>query len=179
MLRATPGFIDIRPADANETVEAWKIAVQRNDKPVALMLTRQNVPTIDRSVCAPASGVTRGAYVLADAAGDAAPELILIASGSEVQLRWRHASASPPCALTCRASLVPPLRRSDRSIARASCWRRAAGGSQSGRSQRLAPVGRRRRRRNRSTARRLGAGGPFEQLATARTSTSAQGQLAR
>jgi transketolase len=84
ILRATPGFTDIRPADASETVEAWKIALQHGDGPVALMLTRQNLPIIDRSTCAPASGVTRGAYVLADADGGA-PELILIASGSEVQ----------------------------------------------------------------------------------------------
>jgi len=86
MLRATPNFVELRPADANETVEAWKIALQHRDGPVGLMLTRQNLPTIDRAVYAPASGVARGAYVLADAAGDAAPELILIASGSEVAL---------------------------------------------------------------------------------------------
>ena len=86
MLRATPNFIDLRPADANETVEAWKIALERTDAPVGLMLTRQNLPTIDRSVYAPASGVARGAYVLADSAGDGAPDVILMASGSEVQL---------------------------------------------------------------------------------------------
>ncbi len=85
MLRATPNFIDLRPADANETVEAWKIALEASDAPVGLMLTRQNLPTIDRSVYGAASGVARGAYVLADAAGDGAPELILLASGSEVQ----------------------------------------------------------------------------------------------
>ena len=86
ILRATPGFTDIRPADANETVEAWKIAMQHGDGPVALMLTRQNLPVIDRATCAPASGVARGAYVLADADGAATPDVILIASGSEVQL---------------------------------------------------------------------------------------------
>ncbi|MEE4274510.1 MAG: transketolase [Thermoleophilia bacterium] len=83
MLRATPNFVELRPADANETVEAWRIALQHRDGPVGLMLTRQNLPTIDRGAYGPASGVARGAYVLADAAGDA-PELILIASGSEV-----------------------------------------------------------------------------------------------
>ena len=86
ILRATPNCVELRPADANETVEAWKVALQTDDGPVALMLTRQNLPTIDRSVYAPASGVARGAYVLADAAGSAAPDIILMASGSEVQL---------------------------------------------------------------------------------------------
>jgi transketolase len=86
MMRATPGFTDIRPADASETVEAWKIALRHDDGPVALMLTRQNLPVIDRATYAPASDVARGAYVLADAAAGAPPELILIASGSEVQL---------------------------------------------------------------------------------------------
>jgi transketolase len=86
ILRATPNCVELRPADANETVEAWKVALQNADGPVALMLTRQNLPTIDRNVYAPASGVARGAYVLADAAGSAAPDVILMASGSEVQL---------------------------------------------------------------------------------------------
>jgi transketolase len=89
-LRAIPGVIDIRPADANETMEAWKVALRTNDAPVALMLTRQRVPTIDREKYASADGVARGAYVLADAGGagaaDAPPDIILIAGGSEVQL---------------------------------------------------------------------------------------------
>ncbi len=85
ILRATPNWVELRPADANETVEAWKVALQHRDGPVGLMLTRQNLPTIDRGTYGPASGVARGAYVLADAAGGA-PELILIASGSEVAL---------------------------------------------------------------------------------------------
>jgi transketolase len=84
ILRATPNWIDLRPADANETVEAWRIALQHRDGPVGLMLTRQNLPTIDRSTHAPASGIARGAYVLADAADGGAPDVILIASGSEV-----------------------------------------------------------------------------------------------
>jgi transketolase len=86
ILRATPNWIDLRPADANETVEAWKVALQQDDGPVALMLTRQGLPTIDRTVYAPASGIARGAYVLGDAAADAVPEVILIGSGSEVAL---------------------------------------------------------------------------------------------
>ena len=62
ILRATPNWTELRPADANETVEAWKIALQHDDGPVALMLTRQNLPTIDRDKYAPASGIARGAY---------------------------------------------------------------------------------------------------------------------
>lgn len=86
ILRATPNWTELRPADANETVEAWKLALQHDDGPVALVLTRQKLPTIDRTKYAPASGITRGAYVLADAAGDGLADLLLIASGSEVQL---------------------------------------------------------------------------------------------
>jgi transketolase len=86
ILRATPNMTDLRPADANETIEAWKVALQTDDGPVALVLTRQNLPTIDRAIYAPASGVARGAYVLADSEGEAAPDVILMASGSEVQL---------------------------------------------------------------------------------------------
>ncbi|MEZ0395172.1 MAG: transketolase [Anaerolineales bacterium] len=84
-LRAIPGLVVIRPADANETVVAWKVAVERRAGPTALILTRQNVPTLDRSLYAPADGLARGAYVLADL-GDGEPDLILMASGSEVQL---------------------------------------------------------------------------------------------
>ncbi|MGO8684878.1 MAG: transketolase [Thermoleophilia bacterium] len=86
ILRATPNWTELRPADANETVEAWKLALQHDNGPVALVLTRQKLPTIDRTKYAPASGIARGAYVLADAAGDSLADLILIASGSEVQL---------------------------------------------------------------------------------------------
>ena len=86
MLRATPGFVDLRPADANETVEAWKIALQTTGAPVGLMLTRQNLPTIDREKYAPAGGVARGAYVMDDDSGGGVPDVILMASGSEVAL---------------------------------------------------------------------------------------------
>ncbi len=84
-LRAMPGLILIRPGDANEVVEAWKIAVQSRKEPVALVLTRQALPTLDRSKFAPASGVQKGAYVLADAPGGK-PDVILMATGSEVPL---------------------------------------------------------------------------------------------
>jgi transketolase len=84
-LRAIPNLIVIRPCDANETAVAWQVAMEQKNRPVALALTRQNVPTLDRSQYAPAEGLRRGAYVLADAP-DHHPDVILIASGSEVQL---------------------------------------------------------------------------------------------
>jgi len=84
-LRAIPGLTVLRPCDANETVEAWKWAVSHRSGPIALILTRQALPTLDRDIYAPASELARGAYVLADI-GDKQPELILMASGSEVGL---------------------------------------------------------------------------------------------
>ena len=84
-LRAIPNMSVIRPADANETVEAWKLAIMRRDGPTALILTRQELPTLDRSVVADASELAKGAYVLSDF-GEGEPELILMASGSEVSL---------------------------------------------------------------------------------------------
>jgi transketolase len=84
-LRCIPGLITLRPADANEVVEAWKVILQLQHEPAALVLTRQAVPTLDRSKYAPAAGVSRGAYILADAQGGK-PDVILMASGSEVSL---------------------------------------------------------------------------------------------
>ncbi len=84
-LRAVPGLDVIRPADANEVAEAWRVAIDRTHQPVALVLTRQDVPILDRSRYASAEGLRRGGYVLADADGGD-PELILIATGSEVAL---------------------------------------------------------------------------------------------
>ncbi|MHA2360864.1 MAG: transketolase [Candidatus Thorarchaeota archaeon] len=84
-LRAIPNLLLIRPADANEVVEAWKIAINRRDGPTVLVLTRQGVPIQDRSVYSSASGLERGAYVMADL-GKKNPEIILMASGSEVDL---------------------------------------------------------------------------------------------
>jgi transketolase len=84
-LRAIPDMTVIRPADSNETAVAWKVAIEQRHRPTLLALTRQNVPTIDRSLFASAEGLERGAYVLADL-GDGDPELILMASGSEVSL---------------------------------------------------------------------------------------------
>lgn len=84
-LRAIPGLVVLRPADANEVVEAYRYILQLRHKPAVLALSRQPLPTVDRSRYAPASGLSRGAYVLAEAA-DGKPDLILIASGSEVSL---------------------------------------------------------------------------------------------
>ena len=84
-LRAVPGLITLRPADANEVVEAWRVIMQRRHEPVALILTRQAVPTLDRTRCASAEGLQRGAYVLLDAQRGA-PDILLLATGSEVAL---------------------------------------------------------------------------------------------
>jgi transketolase len=84
-LRAIPNLVVIRPADANETAVAWRVAIEMQDRPVVLVLTRQDVPTLDHSKYAPADGLRQGAYVLSDAPGSK-PDLILIASGSEVGL---------------------------------------------------------------------------------------------
>jgi transketolase len=84
-LRAMPGLMLLRPADANEVAEAWKVIMQLQHEPAAIVLSRQAVPTFDRSKYGAASGVTKGAYVLADAA-DGKPEVILMATGTEVSL---------------------------------------------------------------------------------------------
>jgi transketolase len=84
-LRTIPNLVVIRPADANEVTEAWKVAISRRSGPTTLILTRQAIPVLDRSIYAPANGLHRGAYVLADM-GDSEPDLILMASGSEVYL---------------------------------------------------------------------------------------------
>jgi transketolase len=84
-LRMIPGFMIIRPADANEVVEAWRVIMKLKHQPVALALTRQALPTFDRAKYGAASGVAKGAYVLADAE-DGKPDVILMASGSEVYL---------------------------------------------------------------------------------------------
>jgi transketolase len=84
-MRSMPGLIVLRPADANEVTEAWKVILQLHHEPAVLVLTRQAVPTIDRTKYAAASGLARGAYILADAP-NGNPEVILIATGSEVSL---------------------------------------------------------------------------------------------
>jgi transketolase len=94
-LRSIPGLITLRPADANEVGEAWRVVMGLRHQPACLILTRQAVPTFDRSRLGAASGVARGAYVLADAAGGR-PEIILIGTGSEVSLcvtAWEQLTA--------------------------------------------------------------------------------------
>jgi transketolase len=86
-LRSIPGMVVIRPADANETVAAWRIAIERKDAPVALVLTRQGLPVLDIAHFPGISaGVPLGGYMLADSPSGAQPDIILIASGSEVHL---------------------------------------------------------------------------------------------
>jgi transketolase len=83
-LRAIPKLWVVRPADANETTVAWEVALEREDGPVALLLSRQNIPVLDRDEVAAADGLRRGGYVLWDSSADATPELILISTGAEV-----------------------------------------------------------------------------------------------
>ncbi|MCH8207112.1 MAG: transketolase [Chloroflexi bacterium] len=83
-LRAVPNLVVVRPADATETVEAWKVALERRDGPTVLVFSRQSLPVLDRTVLADADGVRRGAYTLLDTSGD--PEVILLGTGSEVHV---------------------------------------------------------------------------------------------
>jgi transketolase len=88
-LRAIPGLVTLRPGDANEVVEAYRYILQLRHQPAVLVLSRQPLPTLDRTKYAPATGVSRGAYILADAPADSQrrnPEVILIATGSEVSV---------------------------------------------------------------------------------------------
>jgi transketolase len=85
-LRAVPGLVTLRPCDANEVSEAWRVIMQMRHEPVALILTRQALPTIDRTRYAAASNLAKGAYVLADAPGGGVPEVLLLATGSEVSM---------------------------------------------------------------------------------------------
>src|SRR5262249_27764053 len=147
-MRAIPGLITLRPADANEVVEAYRYIMQLRHQPAVLALSRQPLPTIDRSKYAPASGVARGAYVLADAPGGN-PEVILIASGSEVSLAldaheklaaegirsrvvsmpsWEIFDHQPK---EYRESVLPPKVTARVSIEQASTfgWERYVGGS--------------------------------------------------
>ena len=84
-LRAIPNLITLRPGDANEVVEAWRVIMQLRHRPAVLVLSRQPLPTLDRTRYAPASGVAKGGYVLADAPGGK-PEILFLATGSEVAL---------------------------------------------------------------------------------------------
>jgi transketolase len=105
-LRAMPGLIVLRPGDANEVAEAWRLTMELKHDPVVLVLSRQAMPTLDRSLYAPADGVRRGAYVLADPEeGD--PEVILIASGTEVSLAVDSAAALATEEIQARVVSMP------------------------------------------------------------------------
>lgn len=84
--RAIPRLLVLRPADANEAAVAWRIALEQTDRPSLLVLTRQDLPTLDRTTFAPADGVARGGYVLVEAKGAGLPDVILMGTGSETQL---------------------------------------------------------------------------------------------
>jgi transketolase len=111
-LRAIPGLTLIRPADANEAAAAWRLAAGYANGPIALVLTRQNLPILDRTRYAAASNVEKGAYVLADAQGE--PEIILLASGSEVQLILAAQDQLAARGIRARAVSVPSFELFDR-----------------------------------------------------------------
>ena len=145
-LRAMPNMMIVRPSDATETVEAWRLAMTHTEGPVGLVLTRQKLPVIDRKTFAPASGLAQGAYVLADADGSR-PEVILIATGSEVSMALeaherlthdgiRSRVVSMPCwelfdaqPQSYRDAVLPPSVRARVSIEAASPfgWERYVG----------------------------------------------------
>ena len=104
-LRSIPGVTVIRPADANETAEAWRVAITHQGGPVALALTRQNLPTVDRDVYPRANNLAQGAYVLVDS--DSTPDLILMASGSEVSLAFDAAVQLRQNGVAVRVVSVP------------------------------------------------------------------------
>src|SRR6185436_1284365 len=105
-LRAMPNLVVIRPGDAAETVVAWQVALTRRHGPTALVLTRQKLPVLDRTAYAPADGLRRGAYVLADAPGGA-PDLVLMGTGSEVQLVVAAQAALAKEGVRARAVSMP------------------------------------------------------------------------
>jgi transketolase len=105
-LRAIPGLVDLRPGDANETAEAWRFVMEYTEGPVFLSLTRQALPILDRGTLAPAAGLRRGAYVLADAEGGA-PEAILIATGSELALALEAREALKAEGVAARVVSMP------------------------------------------------------------------------
>jgi transketolase len=107
-MRATPNACVLRPADANETTYAWLIALQRKKAPTALVLSRQALPTFDRTKVAPASGTLKGAYVLSEAKGGK-PQVILIGTGSEVQLAIKAQEILDKEGIAARVVSAPSL----------------------------------------------------------------------
>jgi transketolase len=106
-LRAIPNLTVIRPCDANETAEAWRFAIEYENGPVALCFTRQGVPTLDRGAFAPAEGLRRGAYVLTDFKAGKKPDIILIASGSEVHIAVEAAGKLQKKGVSSRVVSMP------------------------------------------------------------------------
>ncbi|MEE2656544.1 MAG: transketolase [Chloroflexota bacterium] len=104
-LRAVPNLVVLRPADATETVEAWKAAIERTDGPTALAFSRQNLPLLDRSVLAPASGVRQGGYVLWESSNS--PDVIIIATGSEVHIAMEAAHQIAQQGIASRVVSLP------------------------------------------------------------------------
>jgi transketolase len=104
-LRAVPNLVSIRPADATETVEAWKVAMERRHGPTALVLSRQNLPVLDRRTLAPASGVQRGAYILWEASPS--PQAIIIGTGSETHIALEAARLLQEKGIAARAVSMP------------------------------------------------------------------------
>jgi transketolase len=112
-LRAVPNLVTFRPADANEVSEAWRVIIALKDAPACLALTRQPLPTLDRSRYAPASGVARGGYILADAPGGR-PDVILIGTGSEVALCLKAADMLAGENIAVRVVSLPSWELFDR-----------------------------------------------------------------
>jgi transketolase len=104
--RAVPGLSVFRPADANEVAETYRVVMQRADRPAVIVLSRQNLPTLDRAGLGSAAGTARGAYVLQDAPGGA-PDCILIGTGSEVQLCLDAAATLAQSGIKARVVSMP------------------------------------------------------------------------
>jgi transketolase len=104
-LRCVPGLVTIRPADATETAEAWRLALERRNGPTALVLTRQNVPLLDRTTLAPASGLRRGGYVLWESARQ--QDAVLMATGSEVHVALEAGRQLEQMGIGCRVVSLP------------------------------------------------------------------------
>jgi transketolase len=111
-LRAVPHLYLFRPGDANEVVEAWRDAIERTDAPTVLVLSRQNLPVLDRSRCGPADGVRRGGYILREAPRGA-PDVILLATGSEVSLALAAAEDLESGGISSRVVSMPSWRLFD------------------------------------------------------------------
>ena len=106
-LRIIPGLVVLRPADAAETMEAWRLAIKSNDRPVALILSRQKLPVLDRSVYGPAGSLEKGAYILADS--DETPQVILMATGSEIHITLSARDILKEKGISARVVSMPSL----------------------------------------------------------------------